>query len=104
MVTENVGRGQTCKYFCETNGACRVKFQSNSFFNGKTGGSCSPKRFGGGCSGTPDKCSDCNQKVVCEVTKGVTKTGDGSYAIKSNVLVPKYFICLLCPSMIRFSK
>ena len=34
-------------------------------FSGASGGSCFPKDFGAGCSGTPAKCTDCNKVVNC---------------------------------------
>ena len=77
--TENVGHGQKCRYICKSDGGCRVKFESDSAFSGKSAGSCFSDSFGGSCSGTPTKCSDCNQKVNCG---GSGSKGSGSSGIR----------------------
>ena len=53
-----------CKYECTNNGGCKAKYIGPPR-KGYTSGSCFPESFGGGCSGTPPECQDCNQKVSC---------------------------------------
>ena len=45
----------------------RIQIFSFCLFSrrGKTKGSCFPFSFGGGCSGTPRECQDCNRAIAC---------------------------------------
>merc|ERR1712004_781462 len=63
--TETVGRGQQCRYTCQDNGGCRVKFDSDRPISGTSGGSCFNEEFGGSCIGTPARCKECNKVVNC---------------------------------------
>merc|ERR1712154_609323 len=47
-----------CRYQCKSNGGCQVFSSSGS-------GSCFSQSFGGGCSGTPRGCQDCNRVLNC---------------------------------------
>ena len=58
----------TCHYNCQSNGGCTVRIVSSGPVNGNTLGSCFSEIFGGECSGTPEKCSQCLGK--CKDKKG----------------------------------
>ena len=42
---------------------------------GKTKGSCFPFSFGGGCSGTPRECQDCNRAITCRESDNNNNNG-----------------------------
>merc|ERR1712080_752723 len=58
------GGSRNCDYTCERNGGCKVTYVGPPRA-GRTHGSCSPRDFGGSCSGTPRECQDCNQAINC---------------------------------------
>ena len=47
-----------------------MKFESDRVFSGNSLGSCFSQSFGGSCSGTPSRCTDCNQVVNCDRGSG----------------------------------
>ena len=57
-----------CIYNCQENGGCSVRIDSSGLVNGATLGSCFSKRFGGKCSGIPERCEVCLD--VCEEKSG----------------------------------
>lgn len=54
-----------CQYACLDKGVCEVLYIGPPR-GGNTKGSCFPARFGGGCSGTPPECQECNIVKNCE--------------------------------------
>jgi len=56
-----------CSYRCTAGGGCEVDYVGPSRGSGvsSTKGSCFPRSFGGGCSGTPRQCRNCNQEISC---------------------------------------
>ena len=58
-------RDSNCNYLCNDNGGCTVQYVGPPR-GGKTAGSCFPDSFGGGCSGTPPECSNCNTVLSCQ--------------------------------------
>ena len=73
-----------CQYECTNNGGCRVKYIGPPRA-GQTSGSCFPKSFGGGCSGTPPECQDCNKEVRCSKhgVEQIKGEGDNNKGIQS---------------------
>merc|ERR1711953_1571633 len=57
-------RGDVCDYSCQPSGSCIVKYVGPPR-GGNTAGSCFPHSYGGGCSGTPRECEDCNSVLTC---------------------------------------
>ena len=57
-----------CTYNCNKNGGCSVRIESTGFVNGATLGSCFSERFGGTCSGIPERCDSC--LAVCKRKSG----------------------------------
>ena len=57
-----------CTYNCQENGGCSVRIESTGFINGATLGSCFSERFGGTCSGIPERCDSC--LMVCKGKSG----------------------------------
>ena len=60
---------RNCDYKCDPSGTkgdrgCTVRYIGPNR-PGQTSGSCFPDSFGGGCSGTPRECQDCNQAIFC---------------------------------------
>ena len=55
---------KVCDYQCKPNGGCTATYVGPSR-PGKHSGSCFPDDFGGGCSGTPNECQNCNQVLSC---------------------------------------
>ena len=56
--------GDVCDYSCQPSGSCIVKYVGPPR-GGNTAGSCFPHSYGGGCSGTPRECEDCNSVLTC---------------------------------------
>ena len=56
--------GDVCDYSCQPSGSCIVKYVGPPR-GGNTAGSCFPNSYGGGCSGTPRECEDCNSVLTC---------------------------------------
>ena len=48
-----------CVYSCQKSGGCSVRIVSSGFVSGATMGSCFSERFGGECSGIPERCDAC---------------------------------------------
>ena len=48
-----------CVYNCQQSGGCSVRIISKSFVSGATMGSCFSERFGGKCTGIPERCEKC---------------------------------------------
>ena len=60
---------RNCDYKCDPSGTkgdrkCTVRYIGPNR-PGQTSGSCFPGSFGGGCSGTPRECQDCNKAIFC---------------------------------------
>jgi len=60
---------RNCDYKCDPSGTkgdrkCTVRYIGPNR-PGQTSGSCFPNSFGGGCSGTPPECQDCNKAIFC---------------------------------------
>ena len=57
-----------CLYNCQESGGCSVRIISKSFVSGATMGSCFSERFGGKCTGIPERCEKCLS--VCKEKPG----------------------------------
>ena len=57
-----------CTYNCQKSGGCSVRIVSTGFVSGATLGSCFSERFGGECSGIPERCDACIK--VCKGKSG----------------------------------
>lgn len=71
------GRGadtNLCRYRCTDGGGCEVHYTGPPR-RGKTKGSCFPFSFGGGCSGTPRECQDCNRAINCRESDNNNNNG-----------------------------
>ena len=55
---------EPCVYLCNPDASCTVRYAGPPQ-SGSTVGNCFSPAFGGGCSGTPDGCRDCNTAVRC---------------------------------------
>jgi len=60
-----ISNNDVCQYNCLDKGVCEVLYIGPRR-GGNTKGSCFPARFGGGCSGTPPECQECNRVIDCE--------------------------------------
>merc|ERR1712038_1034101 len=65
-----------CQYRCTDGGGCEVHYTGRPR-RGKTKGSCFPFSFGGGCSGTPRECLDCNRAITCRESDNNNNNGFG---------------------------
>ena len=72
----------------------RIQIFSFCLFSrrGKTKGSCFPFSFGGGCSGTPRECQDCNRAIACRdngfIEEAVEEVVDDSGLIAVEEVAP----------------
>ena len=57
-----------CVYSCQETGGCSVRIISSGFVSGATMGSCFSERFGGKCSGIPERCDACLK--ICKEKPG----------------------------------
>merc|ERR1712212_297177 len=62
--TTSTRSNRDCNYKCTSQGGCEVSYVG-PYRGGQTLGSCSPQSYGGGCSGTPRECQDCNRAITC---------------------------------------
>ena len=66
--TDDNAEKDECVYNCQQSGGCSVRIISKSFVSGATMGSCFSERFGGTCTGIPERCNKC--LPVCKEKPG----------------------------------
>jgi len=64
-ISSGISNNDLCQYNCLDKGVCEVLYIGPRR-TGNIQGSCFPARFGGGCSGTPPECQECNRVINCE--------------------------------------